>query len=262
MKKIVLILFALLFSPDAFSKAELVVNYDFNDLSFGDISHGTEWTIQESGGVNDTPAARLRYADTDDSLHWSSLGLASYQSNEFWVEFDTKIDGTPSGGSKFVKFFGDWESSKNNMTFSLNYFLNQQVEVSYYGDAICAARYMDDDKTDTCGANVIIPGNPITINGTWGHWKLHVKRADPAESNGEVQVWWNDVLMAHFTEMNSNPEEFSDPTPGFDSVQFGGYMHGTFDGNAWYLWIDNLTIYSGDMQDAISPNSPTGLSVL
>lgn len=224
--------------------AVAVINYDFNDQSFGVLAHESFWTMQSSGGVDNTPAVRLEYSTAGTAGKALGLSVASLQSNEFYVEFDVKVVGTPVGGSKFVKFFGDGAPSKNNMTLALNYSLNTLFEIGYYGDSVRVIRY---EGSYDGGSPTILTSSPaIDIRGgNWGTYKAWVKRASPGEHNGEVKVWWNGTLRLHATGMDSNPAEFLDPTPGFDLIELGGYNNSI--GEPWYLWIDNLIVSTTDM---------------
>lgn len=256
----IIILTIYLLACCAIARAATVVDYDFNNQSWGVMSdHGSAWTMMSSGGVDNSPAIRLTYDQATTDRWWAVIPLSTLETNTVWIEFDTKIDGTPSGGSKFVKFFGSTQSTKNNMTFALDYVAgNVQGQVGYNGDVTCAARYFAGDKADTCGATVVFPGNPVTITNTWGHYKIYVKRADPDVHNGEVRVWFNGTEMAHFTGMDSNPAAFVDPEPGFDSVQLGGYIHApNFTGGTWYLWYDNL--YVGTTEKDSTPTCSDGI---
>lgn len=64
-------------------------------------------------------------------------------------------------------------------------------------------------------------------------------------------------MRAHFTGMDSNPTAYADPTPGFYTIEFGGYNQASSNAGvdgyfvngvtpAWYLWIDNLSISTDD----------------
>ena len=231
--------FAFVFVPRLSFAAE-IINYNFNTQSFGILSHGSYWTMQPSGGVDNSPAVRLEYSVAGTSDKALGLALSSYESNEYYVEFDVRADGVPSGGSKYVKFFGSSVASQNNMTFGLSYTSNTQKEVSYYGDTICSAAW-DGTTGGSCTPTFVVQSSTIDIRGgTWGRYKLWVKRASPGVENGEVKVWWNGVLRAHITEMDSNPSSSS--TAFFYSLELGGYNHSTFNGTPWYLWIDNLVV--------------------
>lgn len=219
--------------------AVAVINYDFNDQSFGVLSHESFWTMQPSGGVGNTPAVRLEYSTAGTAGKALGLAVASSQSNEFYVEFDVKVEGTPVGGSKFVKFFGDGAPTKNNMTLGLKYSSNTLYEVSYYGDSIRTVSY----EGSYSGGSPTIHTSSSEIDirgGTWGRYKAWVKRASPGAADGEFMAWWNGTLRLHVTGMESNPAEYLDPTPGFALIEFGGYNDSI--GDPWYLWIDNLIV--------------------
>lgn len=235
-----LVLMMLLATP---VQALEIVNTNFNDLSWSTLGHGSFWTMQPTGGVNNSPAPRLEYSVAGTANKALAKTVLSYESNEYWVEFDVKVQGTPSGGSKFVKLFGANGGTENNITLALQYYNNTLYEVSYYGDTVCTARF-DGSNGGSCdpGATHVTDTAAIDIRGgEWHHYKAWVKRAYPAgTANGEVKVWLDGVLRGHFTNMDSNPAGRS--STYFFSIELGGYNHTNFNGSVWYLWIDNLYI--------------------
>lgn len=64
-------------------------------------------------------------------------------------------------------------------------------------------------------------------------------------------MWWNGDLRADISQMMSNPA--SAATPYFDAIEFGGYNHDNFDGNAWHLWIDNLYVGTTEKNGTLVP---------
>ena len=70
--------FAFVFVPRLSFAAE-IINYNFNTQSFGILSHGSYWTMQPSGGVDNSPAVRLEYsvAGTSDKAPTQSTGQSA-----------------------------------------------------------------------------------------------------------------------------------------------------------------------------------------
>jgi hypothetical protein len=233
--------------------SEQVANLDFNDGTFGGFTAGSFWTTQAAGGPDGSKAARLEYSEAGTGGKALQFVVAATQSNQFTMDFDTKFEGIPYGGTKFLKFFGDLTASRNNTTFGVNYYGRTFYDIGYYGDSLCIARY---EGGTWCGANNLVTTSSIDpVDGAWHHWKVWLKRADPGMTNGELKVWWDGVLRLHTQNMNSNPEEFADPTPGFYAIELGGYNHASSNGGLdgyfangitppWYLWIDNVVIES------------------
>jgi len=247
----------LLLALPTLSHAATIVNHDFNNSTFGPLSHGSYWTIQSTGGVGNTPAARLEYSVAGYSNKVLGLGLSSYASNQFWIEMDVKMQGTPSGGSKFIKFFGsNTTHSQNNMTLGLEYESNLQKRVAYYGDTLCTAGY-DGKNGGSCTPTYVYTSGSIDMRGgSWGHYKAWVKRADPGVKNGEVKVWWNGTLRAHITKMDSNP--LGGSTPFFSNMEFGSYNHAAaFNGSTWYLWMDNIYVGTTEKSGGSTTPPPT-----
>lgn len=252
-KRLITVAFLLLVSPLCrYSFAGVVINYDFNNQSFGSLTAGSYWTIQPSSGPDDSYSARLEYSNASSDWGKSlTLDVSNLESNEFYIEFDVKVEGNPAGGSKFIKLFGDATPSRNNVTLRMNYLGGDQSDVQFNGDSQCAAHYEEWGKV-YC-ATKVVQTSTIDMKGQWGHYKAWVKRASPGVSDGEVKVWWNGELKAHFSSMDSNPASYFDPTPGFYSIDFGGYNFASLNGGAdgyfadgitptWYLWIDNLVV--------------------
>jgi hypothetical protein len=254
MKRLSIILFFLVLIPfNVF--AQTIINYDFNNQSWGKLSKGSYWTMQPNGGLGNSPAARLQYSVSGTSGKALSLNTSSLKSNEFWIEMNVKMQGNVSGGCKFIKLFGSVSNhSQNNMTFGIDNWQNVQRETAYYRDTLCTTRW-DGQNRGSCTPTAVVKSGPIDLRGgAWHHYKLWVKRASQGQSNGEVKVWHNGTLKSHIKNMNSNPSGSS--TPFIEAIEFGGYNHhDTFNGNTWYLWIDNL--YVGTTPKSGSGSSTT-----
>lgn len=252
-KYFLLLLFSMLTPLQAFSAT--IVNHDFNNQSWGILSAGSYWTIQPSGGVDNSPAARLTYSVDGTANKALILNTSNTMSNEFLIEMDVKMQGNPSGGSKFIKLFGSSEPSKNNMTIGLDYYSNTQKEISYYMDTLCGSRH-DGSEGGSCKPTHVVSSSAIDMQGgNWGRYKVWIKRASPGQLNGEVKVWWNGTLRSHITNMDSNPQ--GSATPYFDKIEFGGYNHSNFSGSPWYLWIDNLTVSTTETGSGSTTPPPT-----
>jgi hypothetical protein len=249
MKRLTLLLL-LIFIPFQ-ALATTIINYDFNNQSWGILSKGSYWTMQPTGGVDNTPAMRLEYSVAGTANKAMVLNTAGLKSNEFTIEMDVKMQGTPSGGSKFIKLFGSTEASKNNMTIGLDYSGNVQKEISYYMDTLCGAR-LDGSNGGSCTPTHVVKSSAVDMRGgSWGRYKVWVKRASPGVKDGETKVWWNGALRSHITNMDSNPA--GSATAYFDKIEFGGYNHSNFSGSTWYLWIDNLSVSTGTTTSAPAP---------
>jgi len=239
MQRIILLVICSVLLPLHVSAKE-IVNNNFNSGSWAGMAKGSYWTIQQTGGVGNSPAARLEYSVAGTAGKALVQNVSAYKSNQYWIEMDVKMQNQVSGGGKFIKFFGSNSThSQNNMTLQLDYYGNVQKEVCYNQDTLCTARYTGGNR-GSCDATHVFSSSAIDMRGgNWGRYKAWVKRADPGASNGEVKIWWNGNLRAHITKMSSNPSGSS--TPFFERIEFGGYNHGAaFNGSTWYLWIDNL----------------------
>lgn len=234
---------------------------NFNDSSFCGLVHGSYWSIQSNGGVDNSPYARLRYPDYGTANKNLQVSTSAYNTNTLWIEANVRAVGSPSGGSKFIKLFGDdpngqtWNNT-SNLTFALDYNTNTNQRVAYYVDTSCTAWWNGDnsggDYYPECDAAVHHTTGPIIdIRGTtWHHYKAYVKRADYMQGNGEVKVWWNGVLVSHVTGMYSRVTQSN----YFKYMEFGGYNHDNFNGTEWYLDVDN--IYVGTTEKGTTPAPP------
>jgi hypothetical protein len=137
------------------------------------------------------------------------------------------------------------------MTLGYDAYGSVQQEVAYYKDTVCTARYNGGNRGSCIATHVSSSSGIDMRGGNWGHYKAWVKRADPGASNGEAKIWWNGQLRAHITKMDSNPSGSS--TPFFERIEFGGYLHSTFSGSTWYLWIDNLYVGTTEKGGASAP---------
>jgi hypothetical protein len=232
-----------------------IYNNDFNDGSWGNMVHGSFWTLQNTGGVGNSKAIRLQYSEAGTANKWAAIDLASAHSQEYWVELDVKMEGKCSGGSKFIKFFGHNSiPTQNNMTLAMDYNSCKQRGIGYYLDCNCTANY---DGNGYCGAAFNSSSSDIDMSGgSWGHYKVHVKRADPGKVNGTLQVWWNGVLKADIYNLDSNPSSGATDFIGY--VEFGGYNHAlNFSGSTWYLWMDNIYVGTTEKGGGSQPKPTT-----
>jgi hypothetical protein len=254
MQRIILLVVCSVFLPFHVFASE-IYNHDFNDGSWGSLVHGKFWTLQSTGGVGNSKAIRLQYSEAGNNDKWSYLDLSQANSNDFWVEFDVKMEGNCSGGSKFVKFFGSNDvASQNNMTFLMDYGNCTQGNIQYKADALCKSNY---NGTGYCGALYNYTSGSINMSGgSWGHYKIHVKRADRGVQNGTLKVWWNGSLVVDMYHIDSNPVE-SSTGKGIDHVEFGGYNNATYyKGSTWYLWLDNIYVGTTEKGGGSGTTSP------
>jgi len=234
--------------------AETVAYHDFNDNSFGPFSAGDTWSIQQSGGIDNSRAAMLSITKRADGTSLSKSVL-SYKSREYWVEFDVKVTGTLIGGHKFIKFFGAVDGwSHNNMTVGIEEGSHKNEGVGFYDDSRRFDRWTGPPASGNYTGSVWNKtGEYIDIRGGgWGRIKVWVKRALPNTRDGEIKIWWKGNLVSHISNMDSYEESFADTIPGFKSIQLGGYVHeGFVDGVTapWYLWVDNLYMGTTEQGD-------------
>jgi hypothetical protein len=244
---------ALILLPIA-AQAQTVVNHDFNNSSFGPLGAQSFWSIQTTGGMSNSPAARLTVSESGTAGKALTLNVSSYASSVWWVEFDVRIQNEPIGGSKFIKLFADTIPTSNNMTVGINPDASPQtnVGVSYYGDTNCSDPWSGPKTYNDCGSIWERTGGVIDLRGdVWRHYEVMVKRADPGTRNGETKVWFDGTLHSHITNQDSNPSPI-DPSPGFHSIELGGYVReyrpdtgvGFLTGTTptWYMWLDNVYI--------------------
>jgi hypothetical protein len=255
MKRMILLVVCSVLLPFHVSAKE-IVNNNFNSGSWAGMAKGSYWTMQQTGGVGNSPAARLEYSVAGNPGKALMLDVRAHKSNQYWIELDVKMQNQVSGGQKFIKFFGSTSKhSQNNMTLQLDYHGNVQKEVCYSIDTNCGARY-NGTNGGPCNPTHIFSSSAVDMRGgNWGHYKAWVKRADPGASNGEIKIWWNGKLRSHITKMSSNPSGSS--TPFFEKIEFGGYNHAaTFNGSTWYFWIDNLYVGTTEKGGTSTP-APT-----
>lgn len=254
---LVLVFMLIIATYPSTSNAATIVDYDFNNGSWGVIKHGSFWTLQNAGGVGNSKAIRLQYSQAGTANKYAAIDVSSFKSQEFWIELDVKMEGKCSGGSKFIKFFGhNTIHSQNNMTLMMDYGSCKQRSIQYYIDSNCIATYSGVGK---CTGTVPVfnySSSEIDMSGGgWGHYKAHVKRADPGKANGTLRVWWNGVLKADVRNLDSNPSSSATNYIGY--IEFGGYNDArSWSGSTWYLWMDNIYVGTTEKNAGSTP-SPT-----
>lgn len=245
---------ALLISTSSF--AAIYYQNDFNNQSAGALSLDSSWQIMSSGGIGNSAAIRLTYAKAGTSGTQAVLPLSSFNTQAFWLEFDTKIDGTMNGGMKFVKIFGSLNTaSQNNSTFIMDYNDNIINRVCYYGDTVCEKRLDGSPGYDAaCHATPVKTVSSIDLRGgAWHHVKIHFVRAAPGTDTGEYQIWIDGVEKVHFTNVNNNSPADS-ATSSISAITFGDYTNSN--NSTWYYWIDNLSVSSTDLTGSSTTLTP------
>jgi hypothetical protein len=260
MKRFVFLLFLALIMATAPSLATAFYQNDFNNASAGALSLGGNWKLMSSGGIGNSPAIRLTYAAAGTSGNQATLNISQYNTQELWIEFDTRIEGTMNGGMKFVKVFGSLSTpSQNNSTFIMDYSSNVLNRVIWYQDTICEVPLSGTSYNNSCSYTPVKTGSSIDLRGNiWRHVKIHFVRAAPGTNTGEYQIWVDGVEKAHFTNVNNNSPVGS-ATPNIAAITFGDYTHSN--NSTWYFWIDNLTASStfvGSGSTAPAPTPTTG----
>jgi hypothetical protein len=256
MQRVILLVVCSVFLPFHVFASEVYYN-DFNDGSWGKMVHGSFWTLQNTGGIGNSKAIRLQYSEGGTANKYAAIDLASAKSQEYWVELDVKMEGKCSGGSKFIKFFGSTVATQNNMTLMMDYSSCAQRSIQYYGDSSCIATYGGGGGCKGAPAVFNYSSSPLDMSGgSWGHYKAHVKRADPGVANGTLRVWWNGKLIVDVRNLDSNPSSSS--TNFINHVEFGGYNNGTsFTGSTWYLWMDNIYVGTTEKGGGSQPKPTT-----
>jgi len=244
------------------ANSQEVTNHNFDNLGWSNLAHGSYWSIQSSGGVNNSPYARLTYSVSGTAGKELQAPLLSLNTNVVWIEANIRAVGSLSGGSKFIKIFGEdpggvsW-NNYNNLTLGLDYNSNTNRGVSYWIDTDCVA-YWGGTTGGTCDSPTFnTTTSPIDVRGTtWNHYKAYVKRADPGVKNGEIKVWLNGVLREYITGMDSNPNHAKTSTR-LKNIEFGGYNHDNFNGTVWYLDVDNVYVGTTE-KDSVAVNGQCG----
>ena len=230
---------------------------NFDGQAAGALSLGANWKIMSTGGVGNTPAIRLTYATAGTSGNQATLNLERYNTQEFWLEFDTRIEGTMNGGMKFVKIFGSSStSSQNNSTIGMDYTSNVMKGVSYYGDTICKASYDGfPGYNSSCIFTPVKTISSIDLRGNvWRHIKIHFVRAAPGTNTGSFRIWVDGVEKASAININNNSPT-SSATSSIAYITFGDYTNSNT--STWYFWIDNLTVSSTDDTSVSYPSPVT-----
>jgi len=228
---------------------------DFNNHSAGALSLGSNWKIMSSGGVNSSPALRLTYATKGTSGNQATLNVEQYKTQELWLEFDARIEGSMNGGMKFVKIFGSKNThSQNNNTLGMDYYSNSMKELSYYGDTICSARYNGTPGYKaSCVSTPVKTTDSIDLRGNvWRRVKIHFVRATPGTNTGSARIWVDGVEKVYIKNINNN-SPIESATSSIAYITFGDYTHSNT--STWHFWVDNLSVSTRDGEGTIPPPS-------
>lgn len=242
-------------------------NYYTNDFSTntGALSLEPKWQRVATGGIANSPCIKLTYDTSGTTDNAAILGMSQYSTNAVWVKFAYKITGTPTGGSKFLKFFGSAQPSMNNTTFMMNYYTSTIDLISYYGDTICEAYYGGGDN-GSCQPRPSYNISKGEINHTdqqWHTYKAYLKRADAGARNGVVRVFDDGVEVFNMTNVDNNPP--SGYTSSINRIEWGGYRDSRYASGTWYLWVDDVTVSDTDpdtssAQDTQAPTAASSIA--
>lgn len=253
--------------PPVFGKVIFQDDFDGYTNSISGWGAGTNVTLQNNGGIDNSKCARVNYTSKGTGPYYFSKNILSHKLSEIYVRFYFKVD-YPSGGSKFLKLFGESDAPVGyaNTTFALNYSSNTLNELSYgdgsgtSNDTQTIIRYSG--KAFDSNVNVVKFSNSFDPrDGKWHCFEAHMKYNTNGKRDGVYRVWIDGNLRIHATNVKNRNDKNS---MFFRSVDLANYCSDKFE-NAWNLWYDNVVISTepigtlGSVDD--KPQSPPGTPI-
>jgi hypothetical protein len=194
--------------------AGIIFEDNFNGYSDSPLNHG--WSVMGSqvtpantGGFNNTRGIKITYNHQGYGDFVFNKNIASLKLQEMHVRFYFKVD-NPSGGSKFMKFFGI--RNKNNYantTFMIQYWNSTLFEISYgngssiTNDTQAVIRYAGDKISDNKVKVLVAKGPYDPRDGKWHCFEVYMRYNDNSQRNGEYKVWIDGVLWVHATHVKN-----------------------------------------------------------
>lgn len=247
MRSIIITLFLVFFTV-SFTPAfgEVIFQDDFDDYT-GEITNwsvGSKVSIDSSGGIDGSQAARVHYDQSGTSGYWFSKNVQSHNLDEVYIRFYFKMD-KPSGGSKFLKLFGQKDEPRGyaNTTFAINYYSGKLEEISYgdgsgtSNDTQAVIKYNGqhtDGSVEVLKATESFDG----ADGNWHCFEAYMKYNSDGKRDGEYQVWIDGTTRIHAVNIKNRHD---DNSMFFKNIDLANYCHSNFE-TPWNLWYDNVVI--------------------
>jgi hypothetical protein len=243
---------------------------DFDDYADTPLNHG--WTtmgsqvsVVNTDGHNGTRGILVTYNQKGYDQYVFNKNISSLSLSEIYVRFYFKVD-DPSGGCKFIKFFGVRDGDNYaNTTFMINYTRGTLYEISYgdgstiSNDTQVVIRYSG-EHTDANVSVSVSEGEFDPDDDEWHCFEVYMKYNDNDQRNGAYKVWIDGQLWVSATNVKNR---HNDNSKIIDRVELAGYTHENLE-HTWYLWYDNvvfsdehigpLTTHTGIVSSGVSFN--------
>ncbi len=227
--------------------AGIIFEDNFDGYSDSPLNHG--WSVMGSqvaatttGGFKGTRGIEITYNSPGYGNFVFNKNIADLKLNGMYVRFYFKVD-NPSGGSKFMKFFGVRNGDNYaNTTFAINYFGSNLYEISYgdgqgiSNDTASVIRYAGNVVSDDKVKVLVAKGPFDPRDGRWHCFETYMRYNNNDQRNGEYKVWIDGGLWVHATNVKNRNDLNS---LFFDRVELGGYTHNNWS-HTWHLWYDNV----------------------
>jgi len=211
-------------------------------------SIGSQVSTPSSEGRNGSRALKVTYIKEGTAPYVVQKSLNGLNLQEVYVRFYFRVD-NPSGGCKFLKFFGKRDSPKGwaNTTFALNYNSNTLYELSYgngagtINDTQNIIRYGTQVKNYGFDPLVKVSVSEGTFNpkdGQWHCFEAFMRYNSNGQRDGAYRVWIDGKLRVEATNVKNRNDQNS---LYFGSFRLADYTSKYFN-HTWNIWYDDVVV--------------------
>jgi hypothetical protein len=250
------------------SVAGIVFQDNFDSYSDSPTKHGWNYigsqvSTPSTEGKNGTRGLKVTYNSKGTGPFSVQKSIAGSNLQQVYVKFDFKVD-NPSGGSKFLKFFGKSNSPSGyaNSTFAINYNSGTLFEISYgagstENDTQNVIRYSGThpDSLKAFDRSVKLPVTKGTYDprdGKWHSYQVFMRYNSNGKRDGEYKIWIDGTLHVHATNVVNRNDKNS---LFFDSFRLGDYCSSAWE-RTWNIWYDNVVVSTDYIGSGPVPDEP------
>jgi hypothetical protein len=250
------------FVPTA--RGEIVFQDDFGSGLIG-WTIGSHVTLAQTGGMDGSPAVRIRYERSGTQPHILSRKLPG-KHQELYIRFHFKVVGFPSGGAKFLKV----RAFRNNTNYANTTWAIDQKSGSLREVSFGAGRMVNDTQEtinysgrlrgETGPVRIVRAAGPYRIReGEWQSFEAQIKLNSSGQRDGVYRVWIDDRLILHAENIVNRNDE--NPLH-INQLLLGDYCQKSW-AAPWELYYDDVVIATDPIGSKprsaeVEPLFPTG----
>jgi hypothetical protein len=248
-------LFIALMMFASLSHGAVIFQDNFDGYTDAPTNHGWQYigsqvSTPSTEGRNGTRGLKVTFIGENTAPYSIQKSLATLNLQEVYVRFYYKVGPNPTGGCKFVKFFGKQNSPSGyaNTTFMLNYDSNTLYDIQYGAGAIendngNVIRYSGDHPTwltsfDTNVNMLTALGAFDPKDGQWHSMEVFMRYNSNGQRDGEYKVWTDGTLRVHATNVVNRNDLNS---PHFLEFRLGDYTSNK-NVTTWSLYYDDVVV--------------------